>query len=136
MADMTPPLRALLRLALLTCFCLFASEVAPAQTEVTAGVRGTVLAEGTGLPVAGARVVLRNAALRVEREATTDAEGNYTIAGLAPGEQYEVAVSAQDFRAATRGQLTLLSGGYADVSLELKLVGLAETETCCCGALA
>ncbi|HEX8355549.1 MAG TPA: carboxypeptidase regulatory-like domain-containing protein, partial [Pyrinomonadaceae bacterium] len=126
MADTPISPRALLRLALLACFCLFASDAARAQTEVTAGVRGTVSAEGTGRPVAGARVVLRNGALRVEREATTDGEGGYTIHGLPPGEQYEVSVSAEDFRAATRGQLTLLSGGFADVSLELKLVGLAE----------
>ncbi|HEX8500348.1 MAG TPA: carboxypeptidase regulatory-like domain-containing protein [Pyrinomonadaceae bacterium] len=126
MADTTPPPRAFIRLAFLACFCLFAPGAALAQTEVTAGVRGTVSAEGTGRPVAGARVRLLNAALRVEREATTDVEGNYSIPGLPPGEQYEVTVDAADFRAATRGQVTLLSGGFADVSLELRLVGLNE----------
>ncbi|HEX8281761.1 MAG TPA: TonB-dependent receptor [Pyrinomonadaceae bacterium] len=126
MTDTTPSARVLLLLASLTCFCLFAPHAALGQTEVTAGVRGRVTASGTGLPVAGARVVLRSAALRVEREATTDEEGNYAIPGLPPGEQYEIDASAEGFRAATRERLTLLSGGFADVSLELKLVGLSE----------
>jgi outer membrane receptor protein involved in Fe transport len=127
MADTPSPLRAFIRFALFSCFCLFAAHVAQAQTEITAGVRGKVSAAGSGVPVAGARVLLRNVALRVEREATTDAEGNYAVAGLPPGDGYEIDVSAANFGAATRGQFTLHSGGVAEVSLELKLVGLAET---------
>ncbi|HEX7956106.1 MAG TPA: TonB-dependent receptor, partial [Pyrinomonadaceae bacterium] len=127
MADTPSTPRAFFRFALVACFSLFASNLAHAQTEVTAGVRGTVTAEGTGRPVAGARVVLRHGALRVEREATTDGEGHYAVAGLPPGEGYEVNVTAADFRAAARQQLTLLSGGVAEVSLELKLAGLSET---------
>ncbi|MFL6257394.1 MAG: carboxypeptidase regulatory-like domain-containing protein [Pyrinomonadaceae bacterium] len=127
MADTTPSLRAFIRHAFLTCFCLFAASAAHAQTESTAGVRGSVSAEGSGLPVSGARVRLRNEALRIVRETTTDDEGNYNIPGLPPGEGFEINVSADDFRAATRAQLTLLSGNVSEVSLALKLVGLAET---------
>lgn len=127
MADTTSSLRAFIRLALLTCFCLFAASATHAQTESTAGVRGSVSAEGSGLPVAGARVRLRNEALRVVRETTTDEEGNYNIPGLPPGDGYEINVSADDFRAAARAQITLLSGNVSEVSLALKLVGLAET---------
>ncbi|HEX8721411.1 MAG TPA: TonB-dependent receptor, partial [Pyrinomonadaceae bacterium] len=127
MADTPSAPRTLIRLCLFACFCLFAAGAARAQTEVTAGVRGTVSAEGTGAPVAGARVVVRHKGLRVEREATTDGEGNYALAGLPPGDGYEVGVTAADFREAARGQVTLMSGGVAEVSLELKLVGLSET---------
>src|SRR5215218_7943538 len=98
MTDAPSSLRASLLLALLTCFSLLAPGAARAQTEITAGVRGNVSAEGSGLPVAGARVVLRNESLRVAREATTDAEGNYTIPGLPPGDGYQIDVSADDFR--------------------------------------
>jgi hypothetical protein len=127
MADAPSRFRALLLLSLLTCCPLLAPNIARAQTEVSAGVRGRVSAEGSGLPVAGARIVLRNKELRVEREAVTDGEGNYTIPGLPPGEGYELNVSAEAFRVAARGQLMLLSGNVAEVSLELRLVGLAET---------
>jgi len=127
MADKLSSRRTFLRLALFAFALLSAYGAAGAQTEITSGLRGTVSAEGTGLPVAGARVVVRNAALRLEREATTDDSGEYTVAGLPPGSDYEVRVSADDFRAAARGPFTLLSGNVLNVPLELKLVGVAET---------
>jgi outer membrane receptor protein involved in Fe transport len=128
MADITPaPLRAFVRLAVIACACLYPSAHTRAQTEITAGMRGVVSVEGSGLPVAGARVLVKNDALRVERAATTDESGAYTIAGLPPGGGYKITVSAEDFRAVTREQITLLSGSVATVSLELKLIGLSET---------
>ncbi len=54
MADTPSPPHVFYRFALVACLCLLAPHAARAQTEVTAGVRGTVKAEGTGLPVAGA----------------------------------------------------------------------------------
>jgi outer membrane receptor protein involved in Fe transport len=127
MADTNASLRALTPLLLLSFFLLFAPNAAQAQTEVTAGVRGNVSAEGSGVPVAGARVRLRNEALRVSREAVTDEEGNYAIPGLPPGDGYEIDVNAADFRAAARAQITLLSGNVSEVSLSMKLVGLEES---------
>lgn len=103
------------------------SASASAQTEVTAGVRGSVSAKDSGTPVAGARVVLRNEALRVEREATTDESGEYAIAGLPPGGEYKISAEAQGFRALSLGPVTLVSGNTSAVALELELNGLAET---------
>jgi outer membrane receptor protein involved in Fe transport len=127
MADKHSSRRTFLRLALFAFMLLSVSGAASAQTEITSRLRGTVSAEGTGLPLAGARVVVRNEALRVEREATTDDAGEYTVAGLPPGSDYEVRVSAGDFRAAARDRITLLSGNVLNVPLELKLVGVVET---------
>jgi outer membrane receptor protein involved in Fe transport len=127
MADTPSPLRAYTRLALIACACLFVSSAASAQTELTAGVRGTISVEGSGLPLTGARVVLKNEALRVEREAKTDEAGRYIFAGLPPGGEYKITVSADDFQTLTQGQLTLASGGVSNVSLELKLAGLSES---------
>src|SRR5881275_2492618 len=67
--------RAFFRLAFIVFFCLLISTAARAQTEITAGLRGTVSAEGSGVPLAGARVLLNNESLRVRREATTDESG-------------------------------------------------------------
>jgi outer membrane receptor protein involved in Fe transport len=127
MADTSSPLHILSRLALLIGICLLVSTNAPAQTEVSAGVRGTVSAEGSGLPLAGARVLLKNVALRVERKTTTDEAGGYTIAGLPPGGGYEISVGADNFRALTRDGLTLVSGSVSTLSLELHLEGLSES---------
>jgi outer membrane receptor protein involved in Fe transport len=127
MADTPSTRSALLRLALVACACLFASSAARAQTESTAGVRGIVTAEASGLPVSGARVLLRNEALRVERETTADEGGNYAISGLPPGDGYKLTTSADGFRPLAREQITLVSGGVLDVSLELRLLGLSET---------
>jgi hypothetical protein len=117
-----------LRLALVALVSsLFVSIVARAQTEVTSGLRGVVSVEGSGLPLAGARVLVQNDALHVERETTTDAGGEYSVAGLPPGGEYRINVTADDFRALTRDRITLLSGHVLNVSVEMKLVGLAET---------
>ncbi|PYS96716.1 MAG: hypothetical protein DMF65_12705 [Acidobacteria bacterium] len=119
--------RALFRLAFIVFFCLLISTAARAQTEITAGLRGTVSAEGSGVPLAGARVLLNNESLRVRREATTDESGAYTIAGLPPGGDYKITVTAAGFRTLTRDSVTLLSGNFAVVSLELQLAGLSES---------
>jgi outer membrane receptor protein involved in Fe transport len=100
---------------------------ARAQTEVTAGLRGTVTAEGSGLSVGGARVVVTNTALRVQRREVTDEAGGYLVAGLPPGDGYEISVSAEGFRPMTSGRVTLVSGNVATVSLSLPLDGLVES---------
>jgi outer membrane receptor protein involved in Fe transport len=116
-----------MHLALVAFISLCASSAARAQTEITARLRGTISVEGSGLPLAGSRVVVKNDALRVERETTTDESGSYTLAGLPPGVEYKITVSADDFRAVTRERITLVSGSVATVSIELKLLGLSET---------
>ncbi|MDQ1557259.1 MAG: hypothetical protein QOD32_319 [Pyrinomonadaceae bacterium] len=98
-----------------------------AQTELTAGMRGTVSVETTGERVPGARVTVENAALRVRREASADGEGNFSIGGLPPGADYRVTASADGFRTREQQQVTLSSGGALSVSLALEVLGVAET---------
>jgi hypothetical protein len=127
MADTHATTRAFVRLSLIAFALLLTPNAARAQTEITAGIRGTVNAEASGVHVAGARVLIINDALRVEREATADAEGNYVVAGLPPGGEYKITVSADGFRDTTRERITLVSGVVANVSLSLQLSGLSET---------
>ncbi|MGB8508007.1 MAG: TonB-dependent receptor, partial [Pyrinomonadaceae bacterium] len=119
--------RTLLQRALLSCALLISSTAAAvAQTEITSGVRGTVTAEESGQPLAGARVTVRNIALNVERQTITDGSGAYLLAGLPPGDRYEISVVADGFREQTVGQLALMSGVVASISLKLQLSGLEE----------
>ncbi|MDT7806610.1 MAG: hypothetical protein QOJ70_423 [Acidobacteriota bacterium] len=127
MADTPSRRSAFLRLALVAFVSLFVSNAASAQTESTSGVRGTVSVEGSGMPLAGARVLVRSAALHVEREALTDDGGDYIVTGLPPGGEYEITVSAADCITLKRDRITLLSGSVLTVPFELKLAGLAET---------
>src|SRR5438045_4192175 len=129
--DIMAATSALRRTSLLALPLLIASLLLPArgaaQTEVTAGLRGRVTVESNRAAPAGARVCVRNRALRVEREATTDEVGAYAISGLPPGDAYEVTVSANNFRTMTRTQLKLSSGQSLNLALALALVGVAET---------
>ncbi len=98
-----------------------------AQTEVSAGIRGTVMTADTGAPLVGARVELRHPDSQARRAATSDDAGSYTFAGLQPGPGYELSISADGFREAHRTQLTLVSGGTLDLSVALELLGVSES---------
>ena len=80
--------RALLA-AILAAFVLGAADPLPAQTT-TGSIRGYVTAEG-GAVIVGADVRARNTATGVERMATTNTRGFYSLSGLVPG-QYALAV--------------------------------------------
>ena len=75
--------------AFLAAFVLGAADPLPAQTT-TGSIRGYVTAEG-GAAIVGADVRARNTATGVERMATTNGRGFYSLSGLVPG-QYALAV--------------------------------------------
>lgn len=122
------PARTLLHLSfVVVCASLLFPSIARAQTDATSELRGTVSAGGTGLPVEGARVFVKNERLRVERQTTTDESGAYTFAGLPPGDGYELSVEADGFRTFTREKVRLASGLSASIAFELQLSGLSES---------
>ena len=77
-----------------------------AQT-VTSSLVGTV-GDPTGKPVADAPVTLTNAATSVTRSATTDKQGSYRFADLAPG-TYSVTVRAPRFKAQIQTGIVVLT---------------------------
>ncbi|MBD0370539.1 MAG: carboxypeptidase regulatory-like domain-containing protein [Pyrinomonadaceae bacterium] len=95
-----------------------------AQTETSTGVRGTVTTQMNGNVVAGARVLVKNEGLRVNRQAVTDAEGRFAVYGLPPGASYEVTVEAEGFRPSVKSSVNLASGEAVtmDVALELEVL--------------
>jgi hypothetical protein len=98
-----------------------------AQSNLTAGVRGTVAAREGGGRILGARVFVRNETLRVERTIVSDDEGNFALEGLPPGEGYTVEASAAGFRVDARSQLKLVAGGALSVSFALEVAGVADS---------
>ncbi|MDE2883067.1 MAG: carboxypeptidase regulatory-like domain-containing protein, partial [Acidobacteriota bacterium] len=74
-------------LCLLAAGLLAAITTAPATAQETGAIRGTVVFEDSGAPVAGAAVRIPATGV----SATTDAEGRFEIPGLAAG-TYELVV--------------------------------------------
>ena len=66
-------------------FAFHNAVIAVAQGTNLGTIRGTV-ADGSGAVVAGARVKVTDIATDLEREVTTDSEGNYEVTGLKYGE--------------------------------------------------
>jgi hypothetical protein len=84
------------RTSLVLLLFLFASFVTvPAQVP-TGAIRGSV-ADQTGAVIAGATVTVKNKDTGAERVATTQADGQYQISNLLPGE-YELSVAMTGFK--------------------------------------
>lgn len=70
--------------------------MAVAQAQSVRGVIGGVVEDQASAPVARAAITLTNAETGIERTATTDSRGEFTVATLDPG-QYRLEVSAGNF---------------------------------------
>lgn len=113
---------ALVRLLLLCALALVPLSLdARAQTETTTGVRGVVKSANEGSVIPGAAVVVRNDGLGVNRSATTDEQGRFSVFGLPPGASYEVSVEATGFRPLTRSSVNLSSGEAVTVDIALEI---------------
>jgi hypothetical protein len=67
------------------------------QTANTGAIAVSV-SDPSGAPIAGAAVAINREATREERDLTTDAEGNFSVAFLSSG-NYDLYGSARDFPA-------------------------------------
>jgi outer membrane receptor protein involved in Fe transport len=123
--------RATLRSLLFSFAILFAFLSLPfntsAQTETSTGVRGTVTTLADGNVVAGARVAVKNAALRINRQAVTDEEGRFSVYGLPPGASYELVIEADGFRPSLKSSVSLSSGEAVTVDVALEINVLQES---------
>ena len=104
--------------------CLFLSLAAMAQLP-TATLNGTVT-DPQGAAVAGAKVTLLNQATGVSREATSDAQGFYTFANVAPGD-YTVRVESPAFAKAEVKDVRLEVGHASTVDVKLSLAKVGQT---------
>lgn len=79
--------------ALLAIALVVGSTTAPAATQSTAGITGTVVDSGSGAPIGGAYVAaLRTSGLTFAKGAVAAADGGFTLADLAVGDYYLYAI--------------------------------------------
>src|ERR1700730_4715453 len=116
-------MRIILKLFFFVIMFAFVSATAFGQAD-TGSISGTVR-DTTGGVVPDAKVSARNIETSVERSATTDSSGGYTIPSLPTG-TYDVTISKTgfaDYKA--RAQVTV--GSFVTVSAQLSLTTVTST---------
>ncbi|RSL17290.1 carboxypeptidase family protein [Edaphobacter aggregans] len=103
-----------------------------AQTPDTATITGTVT-DPMHAVVAGAQIHVINTLTGLDRTATSNQEGKFTIPGLPVAGAYGVSAASTGFVATHLEHVTLAGGSTATVSLELNVAG-AATEVTVMGA--
>lgn len=99
---------------------------APAAYAQQAGIEVTVV-DGEGAPVAGAQVVVENAAIGFNRTLVTDARGAVRLDGVTTGGAYQVSVpAAPGFAPLAAQAIELRSNFTRSVILQLSRTGEAE----------
>ncbi|MDT4898015.1 MAG: hypothetical protein QOH25_3092 [Acidobacteriota bacterium] len=98
-----------------------------AQTELTAGLRGSVQTTASGEKIVGARVRVTSETLRVRRETQTNEAGEFALFGLPPANDYVVQAFADGFCESARSDVSLVSGEAATIDLSLELKSLSAT---------
>ena len=98
---------ALTRLSL--CLALALSVGVPAVAQAQTGAIAGQVSDETGGALRGAIVSIKKADTGVVRTATTDENGRYEVASLAPG-AYDVSVTMSGFSPASRAGVTVASG--------------------------
>ncbi len=93
-----------------------------AQTPDTATVSGQVV-DQTHASVPGARITATNAQSGLERSTNTDEAGRFSLAGLPVSGLYRVTAAKLNFADSTLGDITLVGGATADVTLRLNVIG-------------
>src|SRR5262249_52168156 len=114
-------------LARLSIFILVLSGSLPAMAQSSSTLQGTI-ADQSGAVVVGAKVTVRNQGTGIEREAQTDSNGLFQLAGLPVG-VYRVEVRADGFQTQVINELTLQVSQTAVQNFQLKVGGVAQEVT-------
>lgn len=96
-----------------------------AQSQSTTGTIEGVISDSSGAVLAGAAVVLTNAATGFTRELITDAEGRYRGLALPLG-TYKVEAALQGFQTASRQDVALAVGQTLRIDFALPVAGVQE----------
>jgi hypothetical protein len=112
----------LIRLELALLGAMTLSGVSPNGTIVGA------VTDPSGLPIPGARLIIRNPATNAEREVETFLNGEYS-APVLPAATYEVTVKVPNFRRAVRGEVKVDAGQTVRVDFRLEIGDFAQTIT-------
>src|SRR5712691_54626 len=113
--------RVMLALVLLT-------PTSPAVAQITSATISGTVKDQTGGVLPGVDVVIKNLDTGLSRSVVTDANGYFTVPGLAPG-RYEARASLQGFTTAVQTGIVLEVAQQAGLNVVLKLGTTAETIT-------
>jgi len=108
------------KIGLLMAMSMLFALSAMAQTQSAAADLTGTITDPTGAVVAGATVRAKSVATGIGRTTTTDAQGNYQLIGLPPGE-YEVSAEAATFKKSVVSGVKLTVGSSADLTIKLEL---------------
>jgi len=109
---------------LLACLCWLAPG---AQAQYRAGIQGTVL-DPQGAAVQGATVTVISNETGVSKQATTDANGVYTVPALGPG-KYRVIIEKQGFKKKTLEDVQVAAEQMNSVNVTLEVGAVTEQVT-------
>jgi Carboxypeptidase regulatory-like domain/TonB dependent receptor len=111
----------------LILFLITPPALLAAQDSATGAIRGTVL-DASGGRIPQASIVVVNTATGTRDTATSDAEGNFTLDQLPPGD-YSARVTAQGMSPQVTPQLHVDVGGAAVLEFRLTIAGVQEKVT-------
>ena len=110
--------------------CVFLCSAGSVRLQAQSGdgtVAGAVL-DVAGKPIANAAVSVKNESTGSARQATTDADGRFSVSGLPDG-LYTVEVSSPSFATSRRKGVKLAAGGTENVSIALNVGELSQSIT-------
>src|SRR5262245_54436756 len=113
--------------AVLAAFILLLASAPSSFGQITSATLSGTVKDQTQAVLPGVDVVVKNSDTGLTRSAVTDANGYFTIAGLAPG-PYEVRASLVGFGTAVE-RVTLVVAQEAAVGLSLKVASTEESIT-------
>ena len=103
-----------------------ASPPAAASAQILYGTVVGIVKDATGGFIPGATVTIVNKETNLTREATTNAEGSYSLINVLPG-PYDVKVTLTGFRDVQRPNVPITIGQIARVDFTLEVGTVAET---------
>lgn len=110
--------------AVVAFFLLLSGSFAFAQSGTTS-LRGTV-SDKSGAAIVGARVILKNIELNVERVASSGPTGQYEFIGLPPG-TYTLSIEEQNFQKYVQNNLQLLVNSPTTQDVVLQIGSSTQT---------
>src|SRR5881296_1141829 len=117
-----------MRVKIILAVALLATTASLAVAQITSATLSGTIKDQTGGILPGVDVVVKNLETGLTRSVVTDANGYFTVPGLAPG-KYEARASLQGFTTAVQTGLVLEVAQQAGLNLMLKVGTTSETIT-------
>ena len=105
---------------------LFAVAVMGAEAQSNYGAVRGIVADAQGASIAGAAVVLRDEATKIERATTSNGSGEYVFSAVAPG-TYSVAVTVTGFQRSERRGIVVDSGNTIPLDMAMSVGSTSES---------